>query len=304
MSRLQAIEESRCLCVSMQGSKYSRQAKVRHPVLVTPLCATHSDRASYLQQLENEIQTMRGGQHHDMEQPNHDATSSPSRDEPTNAASYERRDADSTGLQESTGARPDLLAIEQVETYVSNPLHVRYTTTEGGMSARCSYVGDAACEAFTTRVRRHVKEDDSIAPPRHEGYFKSTNLLRLVNKDFQLPERGYAMLLIDTAESIVGTEYHMFLRRTFLKQFDEFYKSGTSNDPVWLCGLFAILALGELYSNIPVRADHSEADIPGTSFFLQAMNLFEDLYEEPTISYIETILLLVRTMVSVGSLRC
>ncbi|KAK7209495.1 hypothetical protein V2G26_016673 [Clonostachys chloroleuca] len=100
------------------------------------------------------------------------------------------------------------------------------------------------------------------------------------------------MLLIETAERFVGNEYHMFLRKTFLHQFDQVYKPGTSKDPVWLCGLFAILALGELYSNIPMCTHHSQADIPGIGFFLRALDLFEDLYEEPTVSYIETVLLL------------
>ena len=53
-----------------------------------------------------------------------------------------------------------------------------------------------------------------------------------------------------------------------------------------------MFALGELYSQgaSKTKSGHS---VPGTAYFIKAMNLFEDLYEEPTIDYIETLLVIV-----------
>jgi hypothetical protein len=63
------------------------------------------------------------------------------------------------------------------------------------------------------------------------------------------------------------------------------------DDPIWLCRLFVIFALGELYS--PQAANKNVRGVPGTAFFLKAMAMFQDLHEEPTIPYIETLLLIV-----------
>ncbi|CAI6101490.1 unnamed protein product [Clonostachys chloroleuca] len=250
---------------------------------------------SYLNQLEAEIQTLRRNRHSNKEDAV-DAEGSPIPPSCSPVLNSLERDvtADQTATGEippSTAAGTDPVPIEHIDTYATKPLHVRYTS-ENESSARYSYVGDAACEAFNTRVRRHLRNDDSITAPKHDRYFKTNTFRKLADRDLDLPDQAYAMLLIETAERFVGNEYHMFLRKTFLHQFDQVYKPGTSKDPVWLCGLFAILALGELYSNIPMCTHHSQADIPGIGFFLRALDLFEDLYEEPTVSYIETVLLL------------
>ncbi|EXA46422.1 hypothetical protein FOVG_07138 [Fusarium oxysporum f. sp. pisi HDV247] len=236
---------------------------------------------------------LRPNRHSNKEQPN-DAEGSLVPRRPVLNPPEQDITTDQTATKEilsSAATGTDLVAIEHIDTHATKPLHVRYTR-EGDLLPRYSYVGDAACEAFNRRVRRHLRNDDSIAPPKHDRYFKTNALRKPVGRDLDLPDQGYARLLIETAERFVGSEYHVFLRRTFLHQFDEVYKPDTSKDPAWLCGLFAILALGELYSNIPVRAHHNQADIPGTGFFLRALDLFEDLYEEPTVSYIETVLLL------------
>jgi proline utilization trans-activator len=76
-----------------------------------------------------------------------------------------------------------------------------------------------------------------------------------------------------------------------LDRLDLTYKLSIDDDHVWLCRLFAVFALGELYSQ-DAKSD-VEGEIPGTGYFRTAMSLFQDLYEEPTISYIETLLVIV-----------
>ena len=59
--------------------------------------------------------------------------------------------------------------------------------------------------------------------------------------------------------------------------------------------MFVVFALGELYRQHAPK--HGES-VPGCTYFESALELFEDLYEEPTIEYIETILLIVGSLLS------
>jgi proline utilization trans-activator len=56
--------------------------------------------------------------------------------------------------------------------------------------------------------------------------------------------------------------------------------------------MFVVFALGDLYSERASRTKNGRG-VPGTAFFLRAMALLQDLHEEPTIPYIETLLLIV-----------
>jgi proline utilization trans-activator len=78
------------------------------------------------------------------------------------------------------------------------------------------------------------------------------------------------------------------LRKSFLEKLDKTYESSTPDDPIWLSQVFVVLALGELYSE-----PHGGRGVPGTDYFQIALSLLPDLYEEPTVAYIETLLLIV-----------
>lgn len=72
------------------------------------------------------------------------------------------------------------------------------------------------------------------------------------------------------------------------------YGRDSYDDPIWLCHLFVVFALGQLYSE-PAQETETGLEVPGTAYFLKAMTLFQGLYEEPTIPYIETLLVIVRS---------
>jgi hypothetical protein len=55
-----------------------------------------------------------------------------------------------------------------------------------------------------------------------------------------------------------------------------------------------VFALGELYD----EGSKKEQGVPGTNYFVSAMAMFQDLYEEPSIHYIETLLLIVSNVLS------
>ena len=110
----------------------------------------------------------------------------------------------------------------------------------------------------------------------------------------KLPERIRATLLVRVALRFIGQDYHFFLHHDFLQQLEKAYESSDEmqHDSVWLCKLFAVLALGEMYSSgSSTIKGVRDGSVPGTGYFLTAVGLLQDLFEEPSIGQIETMLL-------------
>lgn len=118
---------------------------------------------------------------------------------------------------------------------------------------------------------------------------------------YRLPERIHATLLVRVALRFIGQDYHFFLHHDFLQQLEKAYKTKDTQgyDAVWACKFFVVLALGELYSTTTPAAGHVPGhSVPGTSYFLTAVSLLQDLYEEPTTAQVETLLLFVSYLFS------
>lgn len=109
---------------------------------------------------------------------------------------------------------------------------------------------------------------------------------------FKLPDRIRANLLVRVALRFVGQDYHLFLHKEFLHQLERvyLYKDAQHSDPAWTCKFFVILALGELYSGT-LPKEHGA--VPGTDYFVNAVLLQQDMYEEPSLTQIEIMLLFV-----------
>ncbi|KAK8169093.1 fungal-specific transcription factor domain-containing protein [Phyllosticta citrichinensis] len=177
---------------------------------------------------------------------------------------------------------------------VANPLledHANQRPTSFDRIPKPLYLGGASCTAFGTRLRYHVKGEDMAPPPRRVVFYKHRGLLRIANTEFQLPNKTYARMLVQVVLRFIGSDYHLIQRKSFMRRLDETYSAQTHNDPVFLCRVFVVFALGELYSKKTAVAGNRRS-VPGTSFFLQAMNLFQDLHEEADVDYIETLLVM------------
>ncbi|EFX06169.1 c6 zinc finger domain containing protein [Grosmannia clavigera kw1407] len=120
-----------------------------------------------------------------------------------------------------------------------------------------------------------------------------------------LPSQSYATLLAQVVLKFVGQDYHLVRKRSFLEKVDQVYarsaRSGVSYDGTpsaappdrrFLCRMFITFALGELYLRKSAVTTDGQQAIPGTHFYLQAVELFEEHYEDPDIEYIETLLLM------------
>ena len=167
-------------------------------------------------------------------------------------------------------------------------------------SIQPTYVGEAACTTFGGRLRQFLIGEDSPAMPRRPKYYKHSRMLRASRTDCQLPNRSDAQLLVRVVLRFIGADYHLLRKKSFLERLDETYRLDVLNDPIWLCRLFTVFALGEIYT---VRSSKPKG-VPGSSFFLKALEYFQDLYEEPTVEYIETLILLVSHNPLICSRRC
>lgn len=148
------------------------------------------------------------------------------------------------------------------------------------------YVGAAAFTAFA-----NILWHDGPTPPRNVKVFKHPTLQRAIKTDYKLPNYTYANLLVQVVLRFIGSDYHLLKKKSFSQRVDRLYGPATEQTPdtMFLCRLFAVFALGELY----LKKSTSQREVPGAKFFLQSVSLFEELYEEPNIEYIETLLLMV-----------
>lgn len=169
----------------------------------------------------------------------------------------------------------------------------------GQESAQPVYNGHASDTAFGDRLLHCInnKAHNSISCTI-PGHVAHPSFNRLLNKDFQLPNRNQANLLIRRVDSFIGTNYHLFEKRSFFRKLDRAYSGEGPPDLLFTCHLFAVLALGELYSNCKTTPGDSRERVPGTSWFVQAVGLLQDLYEIASIEQVQILLLLVCTLMS------
>ncbi len=183
---------------------------------------------------------------------------------------------------------------EAASTEVADPLlEDRLTTQNNCVSSRPVYVGGAACTTFATRLGFHIRGNNQPTLPCATPILKHPGLQRSMKCEVTLPSRAYTQILIQVVLRFVGKDYHFLRRRSYFEQVDQIYQNPGGAGQMALCKLFVVLALGELYLKKTCSVEGGERVIPGTKFFVQAVSLLQDQFEEPDISYIETLLLLV-----------
>lgn len=158
------------------------------------------------------------------------------------------------------------------------------------------YLGEASVETFGNRLHEYMNHGERRPLTRPHNYYKNPKLLRTSCTDCNLPNKNYARLLVRAVLRFIGGDHHLLLKKSFLRRLDETYQLEVLDDPVWLCRLFTVLALGELYSARGAQGTANGHGVPGTDFYVKAIGFFQDLHEEPTVSYIEALLLLVSTI--------
>lgn len=153
-------------------------------------------------------------------------------------------------------------------------------------------LGDSACTAFAERLLRCIgAEQDSLRSSGSQKLqFQHDSLLRSSKPTFELPNRIQASLLVQRALKFIGNDYHLVQRKSFFRRLEQAYGVQQQCDTAWTCSLFVMLALGELYAN---WHDGSQASVPGTRYFLHAVSLLEDNYENASVDNVQALNLIV-----------
>ncbi|KAL4898125.1 fungal-specific transcription factor [Aspergillus ambiguus] len=155
-------------------------------------------------------------------------------------------------------------------------------------SAPPIFMGELACTAFATRLRQFLTSNPNTAHIPRTQYTPET---LLVDDQTSWPGAAQARLLIRVAFHQLSRVYHLLLRKSTLDQLDAVYRTPClRDDPALTCKFFALFALGEAYS---CRSDQSRPGrIPGTRYYVRAMNLTTIMPERPSMIHVEALLLL------------
>ena len=90
--------------------------------------------------------------------------------------------------------------------------------------------------------------------------------------------------------------YHLVYRQQTLEELKDAYRKGSFDDPVLRCKFFAFFALGEVYS---ARLNSQlECAVPGAAYYVHAMTLIPIMPERPSLTHIESLLLLASFLIS------
>lgn len=174
-------------------------------------------------------------------------------------------------------------------------LEQRVMAQDKSVSLGAFYVGGAACTAFSTRLGAFVRGSAvSVAETSYTvPVYKHPTFSRRLEPQYTLPSRAYANLLIQVVIRFIGSDYHLIRRKSYLESVDLIYDEHQQTDSLSLSRFFALLALGELWLKKAGATVDGEKTVPGTNYFLQAVSLFQEQFEEPSIEYIETLLAMV-----------
>lgn len=203
-------------------------------------------------------------------------------------ASSAQPDALASADEPPSGASP---AGEPGDSDVSNPLFDNISLGHTNpQSVEPVFLGEAACLAFGDRLLHCVDKNYTPISSTSLSYFQHPTFNRMLSRDYNLPDRIEAKLLIQIAYKFVGNDQHLYLRKTFMRELDDIYQEEARPSTIWLCKLFGLLALGEFYSHRKKTIDNY--GVPGTDYYLRAINLLQDIYEDATVTQVETLILL------------
>ena len=150
-------------------------------------------------------------------------------------------------------------------------------------------IGEASDAGFATRVRQSISGTQHNHPPRL-NYPSDDRLLALSEQDHPWPTASRARMLVSVALKYVSGQYHMVRKSQILQLFEQNLQNPSTTSSLVKCKLWALFAIGELYS---VRVVNKGSDYPGMPYFAKATKAISIVGERPKFDTIELRLLLV-----------
>ncbi|KAK4142435.1 proline utilization trans-activator-like protein [Dichotomopilus funicola] len=213
----------------------------------------------------------------------------------------------------------DALPLSPEETRMLNPLFDAQPSPPLAQqprepSSEPGFIGEASCAAFSNRMLQCL--DGTYAPSTagFSHYYRlpppppdpSARLpISLEEEICYFPERMHAKLLLNVARRFIGNYHPLFLEVTFMRELDAVYRRQMTPSTLWLCKFYALMALGETYTNRRGVLDSNR--VPGTAYYVRAvhmhMQLLQDVYEEPSLMQVEVLTLLAWASNILGRVR-
>ncbi|KAF9890090.1 hypothetical protein FE257_006251 [Aspergillus nanangensis] len=193
---------------------------------------------------------------------------------------------------------PQSLTLE--ESNIINPLFDKTAGPADNPGLEPSFLGEASSAAFANRLLQCL--DNTKPPPSSifTHYHRSKTVSRIPNdSEYTLPERIQTKLLLNIAGRFIGADHHLYLRVSFMEELDAVYRKEVKPTVLWLSKLFALLALGEVYSNRRGPGDV----VPGVRWYQQALDILQDTYEETSLMQVEVLVMLAWYSNTLGRVR-
>lgn len=183
------------------------------------------------------------------------------------------------------------------ESNILNPLFDASTdNTVNEPSIEPGFIGEASCSAFGNRLLQCLDNSYTPSTAGFSNYYRTKphNRDSLTEQDYSLPDRIHAKLLLNLAWRFIGNYHHLFLKVTFMRELDAVYRKEIIPSTLWLSKFFALLSLGEIYTNR--RVVNEVIGVPGTEYYHRAESLMPDSHEEAGLVHVEILILLVRSI--------
>jgi len=171
-------------------------------------------------------------------------------------------------------------AVEEIS--VQNPLvdrQARFVTHSGNQV----YIGEANCTSFSSRLRQVLLNTSEETHVIRTHFIKDTAIIEACNTITPLPPRPAASILMESAFNTVGQCFHLTRRSIARRHLEKAYQ-GTILE-IDMCTIYALLALGELFS--PSQGRSSGSPFPGLQYWANVRQIMRVIPERPSIVHVE-----------------
>jgi hypothetical protein len=150
-------------------------------------------------------------------------------------------------------------------------------------------IGEASDAGFATRFRQSISGTQHNHLPRL-NYPSDDRLLALSEQECPWPTASKARTLVNVALRYASGQYHIVRKSQILRSLEETLQNPNVTSSLVRSKLWALFAIGELYS---VRVVNKGSDYPGMPYFAKATKAVYIVGERPQFDSIELRLLLV-----------
>ncbi|KKY26037.1 putative fungal specific transcription factor [Diplodia seriata] len=131
------------------------------------------------------------------------------------------------------------------------------------------HIGEAADAAFATRFRQALSDTPHRHIPRTQ-YVTGEELMALTDVDCQWPTAPRARFLVKVSLNTICQRFHAIRRSALLDGLEMAIRNPTCCDELFKCKLYAMFALGEVFSTRTVSA---QGYFPGLLYFARASRM-------------------------------